>query len=94
MARYSKAAQGMKIETGDIVVNQFDMKGKVLDVMVMRPDTISDEGVVVKPRVDVLLVVDFTRGTDAPSIVCLEEVTAVRVHVNEWVNLKGEETTV
>lgn len=90
MARYSETAKGMKLEDGDIVRNIFDTTGKVLQVLVMVPDLITVDGQLVKARTDVLLTVDYTRGTGEPNIACLEEIKAVRKD-GEWFNLKGEQ---
>lgn len=90
MARYSETAKGMKLEDGDIIRHILGTTGKVLQVMVMVPDLISVEGQLVKPRADVILTVDYTRGTGEPNIACLEEIEAVRKD-GAWFNLKGEE---
>lgn len=79
MARFSKTAQGMKLEDGDIVMVQ-GVKGKVASVTLLR-STIGT---------GVLVEVDFSHGTDATNMLNLSDIEAVR-HEGAWVNLKGEE---
>lgn len=99
MARFSTTAGHVKLETGDIVFvekvdgNTVELKGKVLEVNVMRPDMISVEGIQISPRVDVLVTVDFTRDKGMPTVLCFEEITAVRGK-SKWFSMKGEEIAI
>ena len=76
MARFSKTAGGMKLATNDIV-SVAGVKGKVMQVLVMKAAPMV-EGCI-KSYVDVLVVVDLTRGKGEPNVFNLGEIESVKV---------------
>ena len=85
MAWLSKSAGIVKLQAQDIV-SVMGVKGKVSQVMVMKPET---EGL----PVDVLVVVDFTRGTGMPTVLNYGEIEAVKGG-HAWFNMKGEQVQI
>jgi hypothetical protein len=83
MARYSEAAQGFKLEDGDLV-SSYGVKGKVQSVQVIRS----------KICTDVLVEVDFTRGQGNTNFLHLADIEAFKLGHTEWVDLKGEPVAV
>jgi hypothetical protein len=76
--RWSKAANGFKLEGGE-VVSAYGMKGEVVMVEVIRSEVMTD----------VLVGVQFPKS-DSPVVLNLSQIEAVKLGTMEWVNFKGE----
>lgn len=77
--RWSNAANGFKLEGGEMV-SVYGMKGEVVMVEVVRSEMLTD----------VLVGVQFPKA-DGPAVFNLCQIEAVKLGTMEWVNLKGEE---
>jgi hypothetical protein len=79
MARWSRSAEMIKLENDD-KVSIMGVKGKVVQVLVMRPEGLP---------ADVLVSVDLSNGRELPNVFNLSEIEAVRVN-QKWMDFKAQ----